>query len=505
LPLLDTIIPIIILQRAYHIILHIMPITRKRKAASPDSDKQSTIASQKTINTFGRVTKSQKADQSAKKRRMLNPVTIDRLSSPTRDTTDEHITIQKEQEGTVRTAQSKKRSRETDEEVTTPQNKRFRDALPPTPAETPSKSASKLFERLLLDHAAPASIVSTEEAPYDTSPLTPRAFKSLGSSVSTTELPAQLQELTRLFKAFLASTSLYCAHNGLGTPMYITNLLPHITRSWKKRAVTEHDMSIILGILGDNDTFELADNGEGSLCIELLETNNSTTGHFNQPELIQSFHNRLATLWNQWVSSSPTARSNLDAFLSQLPTVNIITSQVAPSTNAHLTKGSERLQVIKAAALAGRAAQVNSRNPLVQSSEKSAAAVASRGASLLDRISAKQAANANKASGPDAAHLARLSAIDRIADIVEVLDVLSNGRARASFSTKVLLSHLQNSLRSPISADEGQKCLEVMAQEVTPGFVKIIRAGSVDAVVITRGGKPRPEELRRALEVARVA
>jgi hypothetical protein len=67
----------------------------------------------------------------------------------------------------------------------------------------------------------------------------------------------------------------------------------------------------------------------------------------------------------------------------------------------------------------------------------------------------------------------------------------------------VLLSHLQNSLRNPISADEGEKCLEIMAKEVTTGFVKIVRAGSVDAVVVTRGGKPRPEELRRALDDAR--
>lgn len=479
-----------------------MPVTRKRKAASPDTGKQSTIASQKTINTFGRVTKTQKDDQSAKKRKILNSVAIDTLSSPTQHATDP---TQKELEGQVRTTQSKKRSRETDDEVTTPQNKRFRDALPPTPAETPSKSASKLFERLLLNNAAPASTASAEETIYDTPPLTPRAFKSLETPLSSTELPAQLQELIRLFKAFLTSTSLYSAHNGLGTPMYITNLLPHITRSWKKRAVTEKDMSIILGILGDNDTFELADNGEGSLCIELLETNHSTTGHFNQPELIQQFHKRLATLWKQWEFSSPNASSNIDGLLSQLPTVNVITSQVAPNNPAALTKGSERLQDIKAAALAARAAQASARKPLVQSSAKSAAAVASRGASLFDRILAKQTANANKASGPDPAHLARLSAIDRITDIVDVLDVLSNGRARASFSTKVLLSHLQNSLRNPISADEGEKCLEIMAKEVTPMFVKIIRAGSVDAVVITRGGKPRPEELRRALDDAKAA
>lgn len=479
-----------------------MPVTRKRKATSPDAGKQSTIASQKTINTFGRVTKNQKVDQSAKKRKILDSVTIDTLSSPTQDTTDP---TQKELEGQVRTTQSKKRSRETDEEVTTPQNKRFRDALPPTPAETPSKSASKLFERLILNNAAPVSAGSAEETVYDTPPLTPRAFKSLETSLSSTELPTQLQELIRLFKAFLTSTSLYSAHNGLGTPMYITNLLPHITRSWKKRAVTEQDMSIVLGILGDNDTFELADNGEGSLCIELLETNHSTTGHFNQPELIQLFHKRLTALWKQWTSSSPTAISNIDGFLSQLPTVNVIKSQVAPSNPTQLTKGSERLQDIKAAAIAARAAQASARKPLVQASAKSAAAVASRGASLLDRILAKQTANANKVSGPDPAHLARLSAIDRIADIVEVLDVLSNGRARASFSTKVLLGHLQNSLRNPISADEGEKCLEIMANEIAPMFVKIIKAGSVDAVVVTRGGKPRPDELRKALEDARAA
>ncbi|CAD0112289.1 unnamed protein product [Aureobasidium uvarum] len=484
-----------------------MPVTRKRKAVSPDTAKQSTIASQKTINTYGRVTKSQKADQSAKKRKILDTVTIDTLSSSLPNgTPEERSTRQKEQDGELKTTQSKKRSRETEEEeVTTPQNKRFRNALPPTPAETPSKSASKLFERLILDHAAPASTNSAQETVYDTPPLTPRAFKTLGSSLPTTELPSQLQDLTRLFTAFLTSTSLYCAHNGLGTPMYITNLLPHVTRSWRTRAVTEADMYTILGILGENNTFELADNGEGSLCIELLETNYSTTGHFNQPELIEQFHNRLSALWNQWTSSSPSARSNIQAFLSQLPTVNIITSQVAPSNPTHLTKGSQRLQDIKATALAARAAQASARKPLVAPSAKSDAAVASRGANLLDRILAKQAANANKAAAPDSAHLARLSAIDRISDIVEVLDVLSNGRARASFSTRVLLSHLQNSLRNPISAEEGEKCLSIMAREVARNFVKIIRAGSVDAVVITRGGKPRPDELRAALEVARNA
>ncbi|KAI5208117.1 hypothetical protein E4T39_01508 [Aureobasidium subglaciale] len=477
-----------------------MPVTRKRKAVSPDSGKQSILASQKPINTFGRVTKSQKDDQTAKKRKILDSAIVHTLSPTTQDM---NITGQKEEEVDTAATQSKKRSRDSEDEVTTPQNKRFRNALPPTPAETPSKSASKLFEQMMLDNAAPITNSSNQVIDYDTPPLTPRAFKSLGSSFPTTELPAQLQELTRLFKAFLTSTSLYSTHNGLGTPMYITNLLPHVTRSWKKRAVTERDMHIILGILGENDTFELADNGEGSLCIELLDTKNSTTGHFNQPEMISLFNNRLSALWEQWINSSPTARSNIEGFISQIPTCHVITSQVAPSSTSHVTKGAERLSELKAGAIAARAAEATSRKPIVQTKDKSATAVASRGANLLERILAKQAANLNKADGPSPAHLARLSALDRITDIVDVLEVLSGGRARASFSTKVLLSNLQNSLRNPLSAEEGEKCLEIMAAQVTPHFVKIIRAGSVNAVVITRVGKPSPEQLKANLESAR--
>ncbi|KAI5210777.1 hypothetical protein AUEXF2481DRAFT_42875 [Aureobasidium subglaciale EXF-2481] len=480
-----------------------MPVTRKRKAISPDSGKQSTIASQKPINTFGRVTKSQKDETNTKKRRILDSSIIDTSSSSTQDT---NITGQEEVEADTTTTQSKKRSRDAEDEVTTPQNKRFRNALPPTPAETPSKSASMLFEQMMLDNTAPVPNSSTpQDTEYETPPLTPRAFRSLGSSLPTTELPAQLQEFTRLFKAFLTSTSLYSTHNGLGTPMYITNLLPHVTRSWKKRAVTERDMLIVLAILGENDTFELADNGEGSLCIELLDTKNSTTGHFNQPEMITLFNTRLDTLWKQWLSSSPTARSDIEGFVSQIPTCQVITSQVAPSNITHITKGAERLQELKAGAIVARAAEATSRKPVVQPRDKSAAAVASRGANLLERILAKQAANLNKADGPSPAHLARLSALDRITDIADVLDVLSGGRARASFSTKVLLSNLQNSLRNPLSAEEAEKCLEIMAAEVTPHFVKIIRAGSVNAVVITRAGKPTPEQLRARIESARAA
>jgi hypothetical protein len=474
----------------HHIIISsIMPITRKRKAASPEAGKQS----QTSINTFGRVTKNHPIDQSVKKRKTKDTVAIPILTS-TQETPN--AATQKEP---GETGQCRKRSRDTQEdEATTPQNKRCRNALPPTPAETPSKSASKLFEKLVIDKS------TEQDSPtYDTPPLTPRSFKSLGSTSITSELPAQLQDLTRLFKAFLTSTSLFCAHEGLGTPMYLSTLLPHVTRSWKKRAVTEKDIHTILAILGKNDTFELADNGEGSLCLELIEHDNITTGHFDHPRLTQAFQDSLTRLWSDWTSTSPTARSDIPAFLAQLPACTVIISEVAPSRITKTSKGTERLNELKASALAGRASEQSSRTPIIHSASKSAAAVSSRGSNLLDRILAKQQANLNRANAPTQEQINRLQALDRIPDIVDVLDLLANGRPRASFSTKTLISHLQNSLRNPLSAEEGERCLHLMADEVARGFVGIVQVGSVKGIVVTKAGKPRPDELRQRLEAAR--
>lgn len=485
-----------------------MPVTRKRKAASPEGSKQTT----KSINSYGRVTKSQTVDQSAKKRKVLDSVTIDTTSSTKETTSPSTRPSPRQNQGQPilntqsETTTSKKRSRAPEDGATTPQNKRFRNALPPTPAETPSKSASKLFERLIIDNPPPQLAANTaQEQDYNTPPLTPRAFKSLGSLHSFTDLPAPIQALTRLFKAFLTSTSLYCAHNGLGTPMYITTLLPHVTKSWKVRAVTEVDMRRILGILGQNKTFELADNGEGSLCIELIENTNTATGHFNQPELIQCFQDRLTRLWNQWAATSPTARQDVQGFLAQLPACKVVTSEAAPSKNARLTKGQERLNDLKSGAILARAAEATSRRPLVNVNAKTAAAVSSRGSNLLDRILAKQASNATRGNGPTPEQLSRLAALDRIPDVLDTLDLLANGKSRVSFSTKTLMSHLQASLRNPISADDGERCLNLMAQEVVPQFVSIIQVGNVRGIVITRAGKPSPQELTQRLERARGA
>ena len=131
-----------------------MPIARKRKALSPEPSKQTKFSpAQKTISQYGRVTKSQKTAQSAKKLRsdqqddlatMLHNTLIEQI----RPTDSSDGQTQSDLVGQSNQKQSNKRQREEDSE--TPQHKRFKDALLATPAETPTKGACNLFDKLVI-------------------------------------------------------------------------------------------------------------------------------------------------------------------------------------------------------------------------------------------------------------------------------------------------------------------------------------------------------------------
>lgn len=123
-------------------------------------------------------------------------------------------------------------------------------------------------------------------------------------------------------------------------------------------------------------------------------------------------------------------------------------------------------------------------------------ATQSRGTNLLDRILAKQAHTASLPAGPTKEQLERKAALHRIEDIARVLDLLAAGRARCSFSMQAMVQQLQQSLRNPISREEVERCLGLMAKEVTPGFVGLVKNGAMTGVVVTRGGRVGLVELR---------
>lgn len=490
-----------------------MPITRKRKAQSEEQSKQTTsTASRKSISHYGRVTKTQKGDQTAKKRKVLldgavKVVPMQEIPEISlQDGSESQHPMPAAQAPTASLDQSttrstrKRRNEDTTETIETPQHKRFKNAIPPTPAETPSKGALHLFDRLSIRPSI-AEPSAGQQVPYDTPPLTPRSFADLSQSQSIIELPPAVHDIIQLFSAFLTSTSLYYAQNGSGSNLEIAFALQNITKTWKRRLVTELDLRRILGVLGD-DSFTIVDNGDGLICLE--QGNITATGHFNQPESKKRFERQLQVLWRKWISVSATRKQDVSAFVEQLPLAVIQQGEFTQMKGVKSSKGQQRLDDLKRGAAEARSQEMASQKSVVAAEAKSLAGVSSRGSSLLDRILAKEALISSRGNGPTQEETDRRVALNRVEEIIRVLDVLAGSRPRVSFSTLTMVSNLQNSLRNPISREEAERCLKLMASEVTPSFVSMISSGQVKGIVITRGGRPSNAELRQRLERAGV-
>ncbi|GAB7350028.1 hypothetical protein MBLNU459_g0702t1 [Dothideomycetes sp. NU459] len=477
-----------------------MPVTRKRKAVSPEPRKQtSCVKPQKSMRDFARVTKAPNKEQSAKKRKTEHG-DVEAHASKTLARRHEKPSTDLDDDERAHTVPQSSKKRQREEDVTTPRQKRFKDALPPTPTETPTRGARNLFDKLNIA-PVPSELSRTPRTTqprYDTPPLSP---KSLGlASDLDEELPGQMRDLITLFSSFLTATSFYYAHHGASSRLYLQELTHVVTKSWKKRAVTESDIRRVLYILAeDGETFVLVDNGERSVYVEQAE--GIVPGHFNQPVLNSRFQKNLRKLWQTW-KQTPAHRSyDVVGFLQQIPLASTTRSEVAP-VEGRPSKGQQRLDDIKAGAIQARAEHVAAQKPAVAAEAKTSAAVSSRGSSLLDRILAKQQANSLKGSGPTPEEMEKKAALHRIEEISLVLDLLAGGRPRVSFSTQMMVSHLQNSLRNPIAKNQAERCLELMASEVAPAFVSVIHAGHVKGVVITKAGRPSSVELRQRLERA---
>ncbi len=132
-------------------------------------------------------------------------------------------------------------------------------------------------------------------------------------------------------------------------------------------------------------------------------------------------------------------------------------------------------------------------------------AVASRKQALLDRIIAKQRLQASLPDAPSKEQLERRAALQRAESIMRVVGMLAATKAtgqRVSFSLQMLVQSVQGSVRSPISADETVRCLEVLADELVPGYVRLVKTGSVVGVVIDQSCKTSSSELNARLSIA---
>ncbi|KAL1648503.1 hypothetical protein SLS58_002258 [Diplodia intermedia] len=145
----------------------------------------------------------------------------------------------------------------------------------------------------------------------------------------------------------------------------------------------------------------------------------------------------------------------------------------------------------------------SSRAPLVPS-----AAAPSRATSLLDRILAKQAAAAAGPAGPTPEARARKAALQRCEDVLATLSLLamttgsSSVSSRVSFPLARLVRDIQTSSRSPIGPEEIKKVVEVLTSDIVPGYISLVKMGTLEAVVVDKGQAVGGAEVRRRLVAA---
>jgi hypothetical protein len=110
------------------------------------------------------------------------------------------------------------------------------------------------------------------------------------------------------------------------------------------------------------------------------------------------------------------------------------------------------------------------------------------------------------------------SAAQRLEEVVNLLDLLSGpadnssitslssssiphakSSQRVSLPLPTLLQHLKDSLKSPISQEEGRRCINLLANEIAPQWVSMVTMGKVVGVVLRKGGRLESKELRERI------
>jgi hypothetical protein len=453
-----------------HIHIHAMPVQKRKHAAVEQSAKAQT-----TIKSFAKVSKVHEDNSSCKKRKTVNTCAV---AAPviSRTTKRKREQVSTSEDATVATEVERPQT-----PPATPRGKRSRQADTSLLA-TPSRGALASFDKLSLNYQPTEDLASE---------------------------PEELAQLKDLYSAFLAALSLQYAHQRSALPVDVRTLLPIITGHWKKRNVTLVDLQRLLTVESKAASiFILEDFGRAGIQVVRTQTRatkaNRINTYIDEVELSAVFGDMLAREWRQVESSAGKENHDGKAFLAQIPLFPITVSESAQKAAPLFNRGQQRLADLRAGP-ATTPLPATEATPLAGPGAASTTNGAQhRSTALLDRILAKQTLLASRPSGPSKAALERRAALHRIEDVSRVLTLLAsaNKGGRCSLSLSAAISQIQQSLRNPINAVEVERCLDLMANEITPGFVRIVRTAEVAGVVVARNASVAVAELRARVQRA---
>ncbi|KAH0542330.1 hypothetical protein FGG08_003267 [Glutinoglossum americanum] len=210
-------------------------------------------------------------------------------------------------------------------------------------------------------------------------------------------------------------------------------------------------------------------------------------------------------------------------FIQSLPMATIYICSSLNKASPLLAKGQKRLEEFKCT-ISPTKREGFDRVLAGGSLTKDHDAVTRRGNSLLERIRAKELHKSTLPPPLSKAAVHRKSALQRLDEVISVLVHFStsgaglprtergnrptvaelpstetpyimtdlscvSGPQRVSLPLATLVVHLKNSLANPISREEAEKCIQLLADEVAPDWVNTVTIGEVTAVIINKGAR----------------
>jgi hypothetical protein len=374
--------------------------------------------------------------------------------------------------------------------------------------DTPTKGASTLLDRLLLAPRRPSKSPLQLESSSSTIARPALEESQALPFEEKTQLPAELLDLINLHAAFLTTLTLHCAHNGSNAPADLRVICPDVARAWGKRKVVPTDIRRTIGILNSsicespNNTrlarICLLDYGHGKLCVEIeagsRKGNNLRV--IDEDILNESFSRGVVSRWETKDDGITTQQ-----FMEGLPLAEITPCPSLLKMSTVLAKGQRRLEDMKAGIAIKK--DIKREESIPKGASRASGAVEKK-PTLLERIRAKQLRQSLLPQAPSKADLERRAALHRMEEVVSVLSIFSTsgsaGQQRVSFTVPTLLGKLRDSFKNPVSKDEGYTCVKLLASDIAPEWVQIVKMGKSEALVFDREKKPGELDIKERIK-----
>jgi hypothetical protein len=285
-----------------------------------------------------------------------------------------------------------------------------------------------------------------------------------------------------------------------------------VARAWGKRKVLPADIQRVLGVLNCGGSWDdnakegplaqisLSNYGHGKICVEVkrsLVRGRNTARPLDEKGLNDTFMANLRSLWGE---HQKTGCDSIPKFIKQLPQESIAICSSLTKMSPLLAKGQRRLEDLKAGIIVKKQNEKENLGAASAEDEKAPKMT------LLERLKAKQLLQAKLPSPPSKGDLSRKAALHRSEEVVAILTLLTTstsiGQQRVSFTLATVLGKLKDSFKTPMSKDEGETCVRLLASDIAPEWLRIVKMGKFDAVVVNRNNRPGDLDIQERIKRA---